>query len=523
MLDLKAVLTDPDAYQRRLARRGAAAAALLEPVKELGRRRRELNVRLEAQKKEGAAVNARVGQLMRTNRAAGEAARAEARRLGDEIRVGEDELKQVEAEIEGLLMVVPNPPADDVPDGADASANREESVWGAPPAFDFTPRPHWELGEALGVLEWQQAARISGSRFTVYKGAAARLERALASFFLDVHVERGYTEVLPPYLVTAAAMTGTGQLPKFEEDLFKTAGESPLYLIPTAEVPLTNLHREEILEGAALPISYCAWTPCFRAEAGAAGKDTRGLIRQHQFHKVELVKLARPEESEAEHRRMLDDACEVLRRLGLHHRVVLLCSGDMGFSAQKTYDLEVWCPGQGVFREISSVSNCGDFQARRMRLRYRDEKGKPRLAHTLNGSGVAVGRTVVAIFEQCQQADGSVLLPEALRPYMGGLERITRQDVSPRRGAVRRGSRPVLAGVGRDLPTVYPIPLPSRQARTGLRSRGLAPGRWKAWTGPPESRLNSSCCLGHASRRRWRASWSPGRWAASPGGGAPPS
>ncbi len=428
MHDLKAVLSDPEAYASRLGRRGAAAAALLAPVQELGARRRELNVRLEGAKQAASAANAQVGQLMRTDRAAGEAARIEARRLGDEVKAGEGELRQIEVELERLLMVVPNLPAGDVPDGPDASANREESVWGDPPRFAFEPRPHWELGEALGVLDWQQAAKLSGSRFTVYKGAAARLERALASFFIDVHVERGYTEILPPYLVTAEAMTGTGQLPKFEEDLFKTAGESPLYLIPTAEVPLTNLHREEILEGAVLPISYCAWTPCFRAEAGAAGKDTRGLIRQHQFHKVELVKIARPTESEAEHRKMLDDACEVLRRLGLHHRVVLLCAGDMGFSAAKTYDIEVWCPGQGVFREISSVSNCGDFQARRMRLRYRDELGRPRLAHTLNGSGVAVGRTVVALFEQYQQADGSVLVPEALRPYMGGLSRITRQE-----------------------------------------------------------------------------------------------
>jgi seryl-tRNA synthetase len=230
--------------------------------------------------------------------------------------------------------------------------------------------------------------------------------------------------VLPPYLVTRETMTGTGQLPKFEEDLFKTANETPLFLIPTAEVPVTNMHRDEILEPGELPISYCAFTPCFRAEAGAHGKDTRGLIRQHQFHKVELVKFAKPEESYAEHEKMLDDACEVLRRLGLHHRVVLLCAGDMGFSSAKTYDIEVWCPGQDTYREISSVSNCEDFQARRVRVRTRDEKGKPRLAHTLNGSGVAVGRTVVAILEQFQQADGTVIVPEALRPYLGGLERL---------------------------------------------------------------------------------------------------
>ncbi|HEX7487623.1 MAG TPA: serine--tRNA ligase [Anaeromyxobacteraceae bacterium] len=428
MLDLKAVAADPDGFERRLARRSSEAARLLDPVKPLLARRRELNLLLEKLKKEQSAANAKVGQLMRTDKVAGEAARAEARGLGDEVKAREAELAQAEAEIEQLLLVVPNPPHESVPDGKDEHGNVEVRRWGFLPTYDFKPRPHWELGEALGVLEWQQAAKLSGSRFTVYKGAGARLERAIASFFLDVHTSRGYTEILPPYLVTRETMTGTGQLPKFEDDAFKTTGENPLYLIPTAEVPVTNLHRDEILPGEQLTVSYCAWTPCFRAEAGSAGKDTRGLIRQHQFHKVELVKIAKPEESYAEHEKMLDDACEVLRRLGLHHRVVLLCAGDMGFGAAKTYDIEVWCPGQDAFREISSVSNCEDFQSRRMRLRYRDEKGKPRLAHTLNGSGVAVGRTVVAIFEQCQQADGSVLVPEALRPYMGGLERITRQE-----------------------------------------------------------------------------------------------
>ena len=428
MLDLRAVAQDPDGFQRRLARRGEEPAKLLEPVKRLAARRRQLNLALEQLKREQSELAARVGQLMRTDRAAGEAARAEARAKGDELKQHEDELTAVEREIEALLLLVPNPPHESVPDGADAEHNKEVSRWGAPPRFDFEPKAHWDVGEALGILEWPQAAKLSGARFTVYKGAAARLERALASFFLDVHLSRGYREILPPYLVTRETMTGTGQLPKFEDDLFRTTGESPLYLIPTAEVPVTNLHRDEIFEPAQLPISYCAWTPCFRAEAGASGKDTRGLIRQHQFHKVELVKIAKAEESYAEHEKMVDDACEVLRRLGLHHRVVLLCAGDMGFGAAKTYDLEVWCPGQGTFREISSVSNCEDFQARRIRVRYRDEKGKPRLAHTLNGSGVAVGRTVVAILENFQQADGTVIVPEALRPYMGGMERLVRED-----------------------------------------------------------------------------------------------
>jgi seryl-tRNA synthetase len=422
MLDLKAVVQDPEGFERRLARRGPESAALLAPVKTLAAERRELNVALEGMKKAQGEANARVGQLMRTDKAAGEAARAEARALGDGVKEKERRLGEVEGEIAKLLLLVPNPPQDAVPDGKDEKDNREVSRWGTAPRLDFAPKPHWELGEALGILEWQQAAKLSGSRFTVYKGAAAALERAIASFFIDVHTSRGYTEILPPYLVTRETMTGTGQLPKFEDDLFRTTGEDPLYLIPTAEVPLTNLHRDEIFEPAQLPIRYCAWTPCFRAEAGAAGKDTRGLIRQHQFHKVELVKLTKAEESEAEHQAMVEDACEVLRRLGLHHRVVLLCAGDMGFASAKTYDVEVWLPGQDTFREISSVSNCEDFQARRIRVRYRDEKGKPRLAHTLNGSGVAVGRTVVAILENYQQADGTIRVPPPLQKYLNGLE-----------------------------------------------------------------------------------------------------
>jgi seryl-tRNA synthetase len=410
--------------ERRLARRGEGAVATLRPVREMAARRRELNVAMEGMKKAQSEANARVGQLMRTDKAAGEAARAEARGISDQVKAAEEELRQVEAAIEKVLLVVPNLPHDSVPDGKDEKDNVVVRSWGEKPRLDFAPKAHWELGEALGILEWPQAAKISGARFTISKGAAARLERALAAFFLDVHVSRGYREVLPPYLVTAETMTGTGQLPKFEEDLFRTQGETPLYLIPTAEVPVTNMHRDEIFEAADLPISYCAWTPCFRAEAGAAGKDTRGLIRQHQFHKVELVKFARAEESQAELEKMVEDAQEVLKRLGLHHRVVQLCAGDMGFSATKTYDLEVWLPGQDAYREISSCSSCDDFQARRIRVRYRGEGGKPRLAHTLNGSGVAIGRTVVAILEQCQQADGTVLVPEALRPYMAGLERI---------------------------------------------------------------------------------------------------
>jgi seryl-tRNA synthetase len=424
MLDLKTVVQDFDGVEARLARRGEAAVATLRPVRELSARRRELNVALEGLKKRQSELNARVGQLMRTDKAAGEKARAEARVLSEEVKASELELSQVEAAIEKVLLVVPNVPHESVPDGKDEKDNVVVRTWGEKPTLDFAAKPHWELGESLGILEWPQAAKISGARFTISKGAGARLERALACFFVDVHTSRGYREVLPPYLVTAETMTGTGQLPKFEEDLFRTQGETPLYLIPTAEVPVTNMHRDEIFEPGDLPISYCAWSPCFRAEAGAAGKDTRGLIRQHQFHKVELVKFAKADESFAELEKMVEDAQEVLKRLGLHHRVVELCAGDLGFASAKTYDLEVWLPGQEAYREISSCSNCEDYQARRIRVRYRGEGGKPRLAHTLNGSGVAIGRTVVAILEQFQQADGSVLVPVALRPYMGGLERI---------------------------------------------------------------------------------------------------
>jgi len=427
MLDLRALVSDFEAFERRLARRGEKVAAALAPVKALAGRRRELNVAIEALKKRQSEAAARVGELMRKDKAAGEGARAEARAAGDEVKAREAEVAAVEKEIERQLLLVPNLPHHSVPDGKDETANQVVSTWGAKPRLDFQPRPHWDLGAELGILEWPQAAKISGARFTISKGAGARLERALVSFFIDVHTSRGYTEILPPYLVTGETMTGTGQLPKFEEDLFRTTDDPPLYLIPTAEVPLTNMHRDEVFEAGQLPISYCAFTPCFRAEAGSHGKDVRGIIRQHQFHKVELVKFARAEESYAEHEKMLDDACEVLRRLGLHHRVVLLCAGDLGFASAKTYDVEVWCPGQDQYREISSVSNCEDFQARRVRVRYRGEGGKPRLAHTLNGSGVAVGRTVVAILEQCQQKDGTVTVPEALRPYMNGIERIAPQ------------------------------------------------------------------------------------------------
>jgi seryl-tRNA synthetase len=325
-----------------------------------------------------------------------------------------------------LLRVVPNIPDPSVPVGADERDNSVVRLWGERPTFGFKPKEHVELGTSLGLLDFERAAKLSGSRFAVLFGAAARLERALITFMLDLHTrEHRYLEVLPPFIVKDDALFGTGQLPKFEADLFKLAKDDPeraydLYLIPTAEVPVTNLHAAEVLERADLPLAYVAFTPCFRSEAGSYGKDVRGLIRQHQFDKVELVRFSTPEDSDAQHELLTGHAEEVLRRLGLHYRVSLLCSGDMGFSSQKTYDLEVWLPGQGVFREISSCSNCGDFQARRAQIRFRHEPGgKTRLLHTINGSGLAVGRTLIAILETYQQSDGSIVVPKVLQPYMG--------------------------------------------------------------------------------------------------------
>jgi seryl-tRNA synthetase len=352
--------------------------------------------------------------------------KAEMKGVAERIKQGEIRLDAVKDAIERFLLLVPNLPDASVPVGKDASANAEVRRVGEPRVFDFQPKAHWDLGPELGILDFERAAKLSGARFAVYWDLGARLERALIQFMLDLQVSRGYREVIPPYLVTGQTLTGTGQLPKFEADLFKTsAGDRDLYLIPTAEVPLTCLHRDEILDADSLPRKYVAFTPCFRSEAGSYGKDVRGLIRQHQFHKVELVKLTSPESSMAELEAMLGDAEEVLKRLDLPYRVVVLSTGDMGFQAAKTYDIEVWLPGQQAYREISSCSNCTDFQARRASLRYRPEPGaKPRFLHTLNGSGLAVGRTLIAVLENYQQADGSVAVPHALRPFMGGLERI---------------------------------------------------------------------------------------------------
>lgn len=425
MLDLRYVIDHLDEVQAGLGRRSEAASATLAPIAELGKKRRELIANVEAK---AAQRNTESEAMAKADKKSPEFAekREALKRLSGEIKEAEKALAEVEAQIQAQLATVPNVPDASVPDGKGEEDNKVVRVWGARPEFGFEARAHWEIGQSLGILDFERAAKLSGSRFTVMFGAGARLERALISFMLDLHTrEQGYLEVLPPFLVKDSALFGTSQLPKFAEDLFKTQKSDPertydLYLIPTAEVPVTNLHADEVLEGASLPVAYTAYTPCFRAEAGSHGRDVRGLIRQHQFDKVELVRFSTPEASAEQHELLTSHAEEVLKRLNLHYRVSLLCTGDMGFASQKTYDLEVWLPGQGVYREISSCSNFGDFQARRAQIRYRAEaKGKPRLVHTLNGSALAVGRTVIAILEQYQQADGSVIVPEALRPFMG--------------------------------------------------------------------------------------------------------
>jgi seryl-tRNA synthetase len=352
---------------------------------------------------------------------------AENKVRGTRIKELEAELSTIEAQRDALLLTLPNLPHESVPVGASAEQNVEVRRWGTPATFAFTPKPHWDLGVALGILDFERATRMAGARFAVLMGAGARLERALINYMLELHtVEHGYREVEPPFMVNRQALTGTGNLPKFEQDLFKIAGEWDLFLIPTAEVPLTNLHREEILDGRQLPIKYTAYTPCFRSEAGSYGADVRGLIRQHQFDKVEMVKFTTPEQSHDELEQLTRNAETILERLELPYRRMLLCTGDMGFASAKTYDIEVWLPSQNTYREISSCSNTESFQARRSQIRFRpDGTGKAQLVHTLNGSGLAVGRTLIAILENYQQADGSVVVPEALRPYMRGLEVIT--------------------------------------------------------------------------------------------------
>ena len=342
----------------------------------------------------------------------------EMKRVSDEIKVASERAAELDARLQDFMLTVPNRPHSSVPVGHNASANVEARRWGAPPRFDFTPRPHWEIAEGAGILDFQRATKMAGTRFAVYRGLGARMERGLASFFLDTHAAHGYTEILPPFVVNTAALTGVGQLPKFAADMFHLEG-TDLWLTPTAEVELTSLYREETLDADVLPIKLCAWTACFRSEAGAAGKDTRGLKRQHQFQKVEMFKFTRPEQSYEELESLVADAERVLQKLGLHYRVVLLCTGDMGFASSKTYDIEVWLPSANEFMEISSCSNTEAFQARRSGIRFKPKSGKSEFLHTLNGSGLAVGRTWLAIVENYQQADGSVVIPEVLRPYVG--------------------------------------------------------------------------------------------------------
>ncbi len=422
MLDLKWIREHPEETRAALARRGEEALPSIDELLRLDEERRRLLATVEEKK----AYRNRVSQEIGRARQAGEdvADRMQAmRELGETIRALDEQVKAVEAQIEERLLQIPNLPHESIPTGPDETADQEIRRWGEPPRFAFEPKPHWELGPRLGILDFERAAKITGARFALYWGAGARLERALISFMLDLHTqEHGYTEVFPPFLVNRAAMIGTGQLPKFEEDMFKCEG-TDYYLIPTAEVPVTNLHAGEILAADQLPLRYTAYTACFRAEAGSAGRDTRGLIRNHQFDKVELVKLVRPETSYEELESLVQDAEAVLQRLGLPYRVVCLSSGDLGFAAAKTYDLEVWMPSYGRYVEISSCSNFEAFQARRAGIRFRPEpKAKPEFVHTLNGSGLAVGRTLAALLENYQQEDGSVRIPEVLRPYMGGLE-----------------------------------------------------------------------------------------------------
>ncbi len=422
MLDVKFLREDLTRIKERMATRGTEID--WDEFVYLDQQRRDTLARVEKLKERKNRLSGEIGKVKKSGGDA-IALMREVEEVSETIRKGEEPLAEIEARFEKFMLTVPNLPNPSVPVGRSAAENREVRRWGDPPQFDFPAKNHWDIGEELGILDFARAAKIAGARFALYKDAGARLERALINFMLDLHTQKhGYREVLPPFLVNRDAMTGTGQLPKFEEDLFRVS-EPDFFLIPTAEVPVTNIHREEMLERGQLPIRYVAYTPCFRREAGSYGQDVRGLIRQHQFNKVELVKFTEPEESYDELEKLVVDAETVLQQLRLPYRVVELCTGDLGFAAAKTYDLEVWLPGQSAYREISSCSNFEDFQARRAQIRYRKEtKGKPIFVHTLNGSGLAVGRTLVAVLENYQQKDGSIVIPEVLRSYMGGLDRI---------------------------------------------------------------------------------------------------
>lgn len=423
MLDLKELREGRDRIQQRLKERGPIVD--LDGLLKLDEERRRLGSRSDQLKHKRNIASDEIARL-KSQKQPTEPLLAEMKTVAGEIKQLDEEIRALDERLRARLLELPNLPHDSVPSGKEAADNVEVRRIGSPPTFAFDPKNHWELGEALGILDWERAAKLAGARFSLFTGLGARLSRALINLMMDLHAgEHGYREVSPPVLANRDSLTGTGQLPKFEEDLFRLA-DPDYFLIPTGEVPLTNLHRDEILSEEALPIRYAAYTPCFRREAGSYGKDSRGLIRQHQFDKVELVKFATPESSYDELERLVSDAEAVLKRLGLHYRVMLLCAGDMGFAAAKTYDLEVWLPGQNAFREISSCSNFEAFQARRGMIRFRRRGGKAvESVHTLNGSGLAVGRTVAAILENFQEADGTVAVPEALHPYMGGVTKIT--------------------------------------------------------------------------------------------------
>ncbi len=425
MLDLRFVRENIELLKEKLALRGDDLD--LSPFIQLEQERRGLIQDVEALRSKRNQVSDEISRIKQEKGDAKDLI-ARMRRVSERIKVLEDDLKEKEEWVQAFLLVIPNIPHASVPIGKGEADNKEVRRWGELPSFAFEPKPHWDIGEDLDILDFKAGAKLAGARFTLYKGLGARLERALINFMLDLHTnEHGYLEVLPPFMVNREAMIGTGQLPKFAEDLFKIEGMD-YFLIPTAEVPVTNIHREETLDEGELPLYYCAYTPCFRKEAGSYGKDTRGIIRQHQFNKVELVKFCVPEASYDELEKLLADAEEVLRRLNIHYRVVSLCTGGLGFAASKTYDIEVWLPSQGTYKEISSCSNFEAFQARRASIRFRREGKKgTELVHTLNGSGLAVGRTVVAILENYQQEDGSVVIPKPLRPYMGGVDRIEKK------------------------------------------------------------------------------------------------
>ena len=423
MLDVKFLRENLEEAERRLKTRGGAVD--LSGFRELDTQRRRLLTEAEALRARRNSVSEEIAKLKKEKMDAA-ALISEMQDEGARLKALDADVARVEAELNDFLLCVPNLPHASVPVGKDSNDNPVVRTWGSAPVFNFSPKEHGDVGESLGIIDFERAGKISGARFSLLVGAGALLERALINFMLDLHTrQHGYTEVLPPFMVKAAALMGTGQLPKFKEDLFKIEGND-FYLIPTAEVPVTNIHNDEILDEERLPVKYAAYTPCFRSESGSYGKDVKGLIRQHQFDKVELVKFSHPDNSYEELEKLTANAEEVLKRLGIHYRVVALCTGDMGFSSAKTYDIEVWLPGQGKYREISSCSNFEDFQARRAGIRFRPKGGKPRFVHTINGSGLAVGRTLVAILENFQQEDGSVVVPEALRPYTGGLEIIRR-------------------------------------------------------------------------------------------------